>query len=502
MESTATSAPTHHPHAPARDYVGIIYGDVGSTSFRCSVFEPLERNEYVQVRHETAGWVLGRVDEIERKTDLSLDRSMLLGAGEDLDIEEKVSAQIGVIGYRDDRDLLQVPRTPFRAGEHVFRAEEAVIRKVIGLKEDEKHGAYIGMLAGHNIPILLDINGMVQKHVSVIAKTGGGKSYAVGVLMEEFMKHHVTTVILDPHGEYASLAEKGKETEPMKRFRVHPRAYEGQLIEFSPDVKVNPRAKPLRFTLSNLDPRDILGLTSSGPKVRQHLTQLRKALDVLRASTRDYSIADLIRVLEREAEEDASVNGLIDELEYLREVDIFAREGTRIDELVSPGRCTIINLKGTPPDIQDLIVNRICTALFELRKVGRIPPMMLVVEEAHNFCPQIGVVNSSKIFRTIASEGRKFGLGIVIVTQRAAKVDKNVLSQCNTQVILKVTNPNDLKAIVASVEGLTSAMADEIQRLPIGVAIVVGGGVQMPLLVEVRPRETRHGGESVKVIED
>ena len=47
-----------------------------------------------------------------------------------------------------------------------------------------------------------------------------------------------------------------------------------------------------------------------------------------------------------------------------------------------------------------------------------------------------------------------------------------------------------------------AAMADEIQRLPIGVAIVVGGGVQMPLLVEVRPRETRHGGESVKVIED
>ena len=53
------------------------------------------------------------------------------------------------------------------------------------------------------------------------------------------------------------------------------------------------------------------------------------------------------------------------------------------------------------------------------------------------------------MFRTIASEGRKFGLGILIVTQRAAKVDKNVLSQCNTQIILKVTNPNDLKLITA-----------------------------------------------------
>src|SRR2546427_400827 len=87
--------------------------------------------------------------------------------------------------------------------------------------------------------------------------------------------------------------------------------------------------------------------------------------------------------------------------------------------------------------------------------------MMLVVEESHNFCPQVGQAASSKVFRTLASEGRKFGLGLVVITQRAAKVDKNVLSQCNTQIILKVTNPNDLKAIIASVEGLTTAMAED-----------------------------------------
>ena len=49
---------------------------------------------------------------------------------------------------------------------------------------------------------------------------------------------------------------------------------------------------------------------------------------------------------------------------------------------------------------------------------------------------------------------------------------------------------------------LTTAMAEEISRLPIGVSIMTGGGLQMPLMVEVRPRETKHGGESVKVIED
>ena len=161
-----------------------------------------------------------------------------------------------------------------------------------------------------------------------------------------------------------------------------------------------------------------------------------------------------------------------------------------------------MNLRGTPPDIQELIVNRVATSLFEMRKINAIPPMLMVVEEAHNYCPQQGTSAASKIMRTIASEGRKFGLGMIIITQRAAKVDKNVLSQCNTQVILKITNPNDLKAVTSSVEGLTPGMTEEIQQLSVGIAIVTGGGISVPLFVQIRPRETRHGGESVKIIED
>ena len=487
-------------HHGGEGYVGVIYGDIGSTAFQFSVIGHAERNEFVQAEHDTCGTVLARVEEVTRKTDLSLDKAQALGSGEPIEIEEKLAASAVVIGYRDDRDLLQVPHTPFKAGESVARAEPALIEKVLGLRDDKHHGAYIGLLAGHDIRVYLDINGMVQKHVSVLAKTGGGKSYITGVLIEELMKHHVTSVVLDPHGEYSSLAEKGKVGHGAERFDVEPRGYKDQIQIFSPDIKISPHARPLKFTLSNLDARDILSLTSGGGKVRQHLTALRKALDLLRQSTRDYSMMDIIRALEREG--DPQNASLIDELEYLAEVDIFAREGTRIDELVVKGRTTIIDLKGAPPDIQELIVNRLCTALFELRKVNKLPPMMLVVEEAHNFCPQVGQVASSKVFRTIASEGRKFGLGLLIVTQRAAKVDKNVLSQCNTQIILKVTNPNDLKAISSSVEGLTPGMEEEIQRLPIGVAIVTGAGLQMPMMVEVRPRETRHGGESVKVIPD
>src|SRR5207247_2249924 len=125
--------------------------------------------------HETCGQVLGRVDEIERKTDLSLDRAQLIGDGDPVDVEERVSAQVSVIGYRDDRGLLQVPRTPFRAGEPVYKAETSTIQEVIGLEEDKKHGAYVGLLAGHDVPVYLDIYAMGPTHLWIMSMTRRGE---------------------------------------------------------------------------------------------------------------------------------------------------------------------------------------------------------------------------------------------------------------------------------------------------------------------------------------
>lgn len=479
--------------------IGIVYGDVGTNDLKCSVAAPLEKGEYVRIPHAISKNVLGQIDKMERKTDLSLDKAVLMSKGEVMDIEEKVLATVKVIGYRDEQGLLQTPKVPFKAGTPIMHADDELIKDVIGIKDNQKTGAYIGLLNGHNVQIRLDINAMVQKHVSVLAKTGGGKSYIVGVIIEELLKHDVTVLVIDPHGEYSSLEDASKKTEFMEQFGVNPRGYKGKINEFSPNTTINKNAKPLRFALSNLEARDILALTKI-KNMRQALTTLKRTIEVLRTNKPSYALKDLINVLE--AEEDSSNATLLQELQYLDDINIFAARGTTIDELLHKGQTTILNLRGTPPDIQELIVNRVTTSLFEMRKINAIPPMLMVVEEAHNYCPQQGVAASSKIMRTIASEGRKFGLGMIIITQRAAKVDKNVLSQCNTQIVLKITNPNDLKAVTASMEGLTPGMEDDIQQLPVGIAIVTGGGVTVPLFVRIRPRETRHGGESVKVIED
>lgn len=477
------------------DVIGITFGDVGTTELQCNVCTPVDKGEYVKIRHPTAGWVLGRIERIERKTDLSIDKAEDLSQGEDVDIDEKVIAHINVIGYRDKRGLLKTPGNPFRAGEKILYADEKLIKDVLGLKEDKK-GAFIGKLRGHDLPVNLNINSVAQKHLSVLAKTGSGKSYTTSVIIEEMMKHDVTLIILDPHGEYSSLAEEG-EVDPSNDFGVEPRGFGDMMTEFSPSPDINPGARPLRFTFKNIKTRKLLDMMDIN-KRKSNVSTLEGAMSRLEAAKGSYDVKDMIRVLKQNEEDDAA--SIINGLRELDKIGIFAAKGTRMDNIVQEGKTSIINLKGTEPDIQGFVVNKLSTALFEMRKRNKIPPMVMFAEEAHNFCPQRGKTESSSIFKTIASEGRKFGLGLGIITQRAAKVDKNVLSQCNTQVILKVTNPNDIKAIESSVEGITKEMSEEIKTLPIGEAVVSGGGLSEPLLIEVRPRQTQDGGSSIRVV--
>ncbi|HDO19560.1 MAG TPA: ATP-binding protein, partial [Thermoplasmatales archaeon] len=482
---------------------GLIYGDVGSNRFSFIVEDPtLQKFDYIAVTHRE-GYVLAQVTDIKRYSDLSYESIKALYGKDQTPkaIESDLSAKAEVIGYRDSRGLLQSPKIPFDVGQPVYKADEKLIRHVLGLYADEKAGAYVGLLKGHNIPVYLSIDALVQKHVCILAKTGGGKSYACGVLIEELLKKKVPVVIIDTHGEYTSLAEPNrnkKDLSQMKRFNVSPRGYASQIVEYTPLPK---RGKAIHLTLNgtNLEAREILDLLSSkltGPQIGV----LYKAIKEIKEFKEVYTLRDIIERV-NQSKSNAKWN-VITVLEALDSTGILSEKGISPQQMVKKGRCSIINLKGVPPDIQEIVVARLTKELFDARKAGEIPPFMYIVEEAHNYCPERGFGNavSSPILRTVASEGRKFGMGLCVVSQRPAKVDKNVISQCNTHIILKVTNPNDLRAIIQSVEGLTSDTADEIQRLQIGVALIAGGTLTRPIMTEIRTRETSHGGRSVAII--
>jgi len=482
-------------------FVGVIYGNVGSTEFNFTVNgHSIRKFDYVAAPHGE-GYILAQVMDIKRYSDLKFEDATTLKSSEEIPyIKSDVSAYADVIGYRDKKGHLLVPRTPFEAGSRITRAEEGLIRHVLGLHADKKSGAYIGLLKGHNLPIYLNIDSLVQKHICILAKTGGGKSYACGVLVEELLKKKVPMVIIDTHGEYTSLTRPNKDRKEQKnmgKFNIKPRDYSSQIAEYSPIVG---RENIRHLTLNglNLEAREIIDLLSaklSGPQIGV----LYQAIKEIKEYKQTYNIRDIIEAVGR-SKSNARWN-VIASLESLDSIGVFSEQGTPAGELVKKGQCSIINMKGVPPDIQDVVVARSTKELFDERKTGKIPPFLLLIEEAHNYCPERGFGNavSSNMLRTVASEGRKFGMGVCIVSQRPAKVDKNIISQCNTNIILKVTNPNDLKAIIQSVEGLTNQTYNEIQRLPIGVALISGASIQIPIMTEIRTRETSHGGKSVEI---
>ena len=481
--------------------VGYIYGDVGSTEFNFVVNDQkIRKFDYIFAPHKE-GNTLAQIMDIKQHSNLKFEDATSLRFEEEIPIiKTKISAFADVIGYRDERGLLQTPRSPFNAGSGIFQANEDLIRYVLGLNAAQENGAYVGLLKGHNLKVFLNIDLLVQKHVCILAKTGGGKSYVCGVLVEELLKKKIPMIIIDTHGEYQSLTRQNKsrkEQKNMEKFSVKQNEYSRQIMEFSP-LKSRGNASHLALNGTNLEAREIIDLLSaklSGPQIGV----LYQAIKEVKEYKQIYNLEDIIDAVNR-SKSNAKWN-VIASLESLNSIGVFSEHGTSSSKLVSEGKCSLINMKGVPPDVQEVVVARLTKELFDDRKSGKIPPFLMIVEEAHNYCPERGFKNSvsNNILRTVASEGRKFGMGLCIVSQRPAKVDKNIISQCNTYIILKVTNPNDLKAIIQSVEGLTNQTYCEIQRLPIGVALISGASLQMPIMTEIRTRETSHGGKSVNI---
>ncbi|MHC1565093.1 MAG: helicase HerA domain-containing protein [Candidatus Syntropharchaeales archaeon] len=480
--------------------LGTIFGDTGALKFRFAVTAPdlLRQGDYIKVWHPTDGWVLSQVTSIRRSSDLSFDKAKSVGTF--TEIEEKVVAEGVVIGSRDEEGLLKSPRTPFSPGDRVFPADRDLILETIGLGKD---GIYIGFLEGHDIKVMLDPNKFVQKHCSILAKTGSGKSYTAGVIVEELLDKGVPLLIIDPHGEYASLKSENESESDLKRmeeYGVMPESYLDQVMVYTPaNLAVAPHADAVfRLDGVNLDARTLSLMVPSLTDTQLGL--LYQAIKALKEARDFYRIDDIIDEVGKFKSN--ARWAIIHTLELLKETGLLSDSPTALEELVKPRKASIIDMKGVDPKLQEIIVSQLASQLFDARKMGKIPPLMLVIEEAHNFCPEkgIGKAISSEILRTIASEGRKFGLGLLVISQRPARVDKNILSQCNTQIILKVTNPNDLKALSKGLEGMSTDLEEEIKRIPAGMALIVSNDIEKPVLVDVRVRKTRHGGESSRII--
>ncbi|MDY6964509.1 MAG: ATP-binding protein [Halobacteriota archaeon] len=487
----------------AREIVGIIFGETSPFEFKFAVSDvETKRSDYVKVSHNSR-WVLAQVVAITISSDvLSLDAAISAASGKRIgDTEEKIVAKAIVIGSKDKNGLLRTPKTPFSPGDKVYKADHSLIKKTLGLASGD---AYIGLLEGSDIQVRIDVNKLVQHHCSILAKTGSGKSYTAGVIIEELIEKGVPLLIIDPHGEYTSLKGVNRNKDDnilMERFGLLPRGYDS-VITFTPsNLTLNQVADEVfRLDGVNLSAKMLSQLMPS--LTNTQIGVLYRSVRRVMAHNEFYTIEDILA--EVSGDNSNAKWNVIDALESLRDMGIFSDSPTVIDDLMQKGKTSIIDMRGVDPDLKDIVVSMICGELWEARKIGRVPPGMLIIEESHEFCPEkgYGKTASSNIIRTIASEGRKFGLGLMVISQRPARIDKNVLSQCHTQIILRITNANDLRALTKGLEGISTELEEEIKRLPPGVALLVSDDIERPISVDIRVRRSAHGGESISILDE
>jgi DNA helicase HerA-like ATPase len=379
--------------------------------------------------------------------------------------------------------------------------------------------AHIGSLLTRDqgeVPIVLSVKDVVSTHLAILASTGSGKSYTAGVLVEEFMQSYnrASVLIVDPHGEYHTMQA------------IQGDAQFAGTDGYKPDVKIfTPDKIKVRFsTLTEADVKYLLPEGTSD-KMLHFLGQAFRSLnDQLKLENkRDYlySYYDLRDHVQKQQfgkeGENAgdggnvsSIQGLLWRLDarFDRPNGIFsADEHIPLQEMFRPGRCTILQLSDIEQHEQQVIVGtllrrvnkaRVMTVREEATSGENFLdyPVFTLLEEAHRFAPAGASVVSTNVLKQILSEGRKFGVGIGLITQRPGKLDQDVLSQCMTQIIMRIVNPIDQQTVAQSVEGAGRAMLAELPALTKGQAIISGVGINTPVMCRIRPRLTKHGGET------
>ena len=169
-----------------------------------------------------------------------------------------------------------------------------------------------------------------------------------------------------------------------------------------------------------------------------------------------------------------------------------------------PGQCTVLQLVDIAENEQQVIVGTLLRRAILARMATHknevtdptseryLPfPIFVLLEEAHRFAPAGQSVVSTNVLKQILSEGRKFGVGVGLITQRPGKLDADVLSQCMTQFIMRIVNPIDQDTIAKTVEGAGRRMLDELPALTKGQLIVSGVAINTPVMCQVRKRLTR-----------
>jgi DNA helicase HerA-like ATPase len=520
-----------------KEVVGIILSGGTTSEATCQLLEAAERGkirEGMILLIESQGRkILARVAQIIPYNDFYIEGDAWSEARrKGLPVPEDVARRYEICKL----DLLmEIPRSEVKAppqpGDRVYKIDPKThLRDIFGASPGDPKFIWISTLSGYEddpLPIPLYVEN-IPMHCAILGVTGSGKSFTAGVLIEKLSEIPAKNgkrvsypiIIIDAHGDYVDYSdyfENGGtlgEVKWIKRF-VFPNAYRKNM-----DLRLKRNVREIGINLSIISLRELAEIiilyyrgTLEGAELQvDGLESLLNYMIDVKGYSKDKInnlfinyFDDLIRGLDELAEDtkmhhstkaaiSRALNTFrsIEEQHYLLSTASELKTADFVDKITSEGGIAIFDFSadgapGVDLKTKQFVMTYLATLLFnkfteyKTRREDRY--LMLVIEEAQNFIPDKTYPISSSLahtkLSTIATQGRKFGLSLCLISQRPSFVDRVVLSMCNTFFIHRVS-PEDVNFVKIVSGGLPQSFASRLTTMSTGDVIITGQMLPLP----------------------
>lgn len=333
-----------------------------------------------------------------------------------------------------------------------------------------------------------------NRHTFWCGQSGSGKTYALGVVLEQLLlSTQLPILILDPNGDFVRLGDvrDGVDADAaatlqeldIRVLRSGPSARTPLKVRFL-DMPIRSRAAVLR--LDPLLDRDEYNL----------LLHLEEEVRPDQPGSVQQALA---------SSDDPVRHRLLQRLENLGVLDwqLWARGASSSEDVIDARpRATVLDIGGFPT-LQESRAAALAVLdhLWSTREERR--PVLIVIDEAHNICPPDSLTPVEKALTDrviqIAAEGRKYGLWLLLSTQRPTKIHPNALTQCDNLGLMRMSSPRDLDELGNLFGYAPADMLAASPRFAQGQALFAGSFVAQPSFVQIGVRLTHEGGSDVHV---
>lgn len=417
----------------------------------------------------------------------------------------------------------------------VFLAEGEALSIIMNSLDDTDSPATEKLMIGkyasnRDVQAILDGNKFFQRHACIVGSTGSGKSYTVANILEKTEKlPYANIIVYDLHGEYTQLSyaeqikisdEKGGLHIPLWFFNYE--EIHSLFIESSEGTSTNQRAAVVDYILKSKKEyieknmkelsSDVVTADTPIPFSAHRLKEYLEKEDIREDETGDFyksgdnkgqpktkkgqyngKLTNLIMRLQ--TKKDDKKYGFVfneDETQNESYLNEFTRKIMGVD---SSKKVKVIDLSEVPTDMLAIVIGIVTRLVYDVQfwmspeNNQTRHPLAFVCDEAHIYMSndmssmRLAEKKSLEIFEKISKEGRKYGIALLIVSQRPAELNTTIISQCNNIISLKITNDRDKRAVASMLTDSLVGLVDSLPNLDVGECVVVGDAIKLPVKI-------------------